>query len=711
MKFLLRLFLRVFFGFRVENESVLDTPGPVMLLPNHCSLMDWLFLAACLDRRWRFVTSLQVSKTSWLHRLIMVNPFTFPVEPESPHSVKHMADYLHKGGRLVLFPEGRLTRTGSLMKFFDGTGFLLFKTKAKVITCYLRGTNRCLYSPNPCHKRLFPRVSAHFSGVQIPPQPKNMSTSRARLTLTNWLHDRMVLQQFEVELKSCAPTLLETIIQVARQFPGKIIVQDFQLTKLSYRKLLIAVDALAAQWNGLLPPDKGERVGVMLPNANAMPLALMSLWSVDKVPAILNFSSGMMTMLRCIETSGVKRVVTSRKFIAKAGIDLKPMLDAGVEIFYLEDVKDRIRGSDRLRSFLRICLNMRLALHSSTYGETAVILFTSGSDGPPKAVELTHRNILANVWQMLSVIDLTERDRVCNVLPVFHSFGLTVGLLLPLVRGCYVFLYPSPLHFLMVPTVIYDFDCSVFFGTNTFLNGYGRKAHAYDFRSLRLLFAGSEKIQASTSDLWARRFGVRVFEGYGTTECSPVVSANTALFPRFGSAGRILPGIEYRLEPVEGVTEGGRLWLRGPNIMRGYLNPDANSQFLKQDGWHDTGDIARVDDDGYLYILGRLKRFAKISGEMISLTAVEDALVDGFGKYGEHCEVVIVSRHDADRGESLVAVTNEPKLALAEIRDHLKQKGLENLSLPRELILVSAIPKLGSGKTNYRELQKMLFKE
>jgi acyl-[acyl-carrier-protein]-phospholipid O-acyltransferase/long-chain-fatty-acid--[acyl-carrier-protein] ligase len=337
-----------------------------------------------------------------------------------------------------------------------------------------------------------------------------------------------------------------------------------------------------------------------------------------------------------------------------------------------------------------------------------VIVFTSGSEGVPKGVELTHENILANIRQMLAVTDLTDRDRLFNCLPLFHSFGLTVGTFLPLVRGIYVFLYPSPLHYRMVPSALYERDCTVFLSTNTFLNGYARKAHPYDFRSLRYLFAAAEKLQEATALAWSQNYGVRILEGYGATECAPCVSVNTPLEPRYGSVGRLLPGMEYRLEPVEGVAEGGRLFVRGPNVMKGYLNADANAQFLALGGWYDTGDIVNVDAEGYLHILGRMKRFAKVSGEMVSLTAVEDALAGAFPQYGLHCQVAVITRPDEGKGEVLIAVTNEPKLTLDEIHEAIKAKGLTNLSTPREIKVVNEIPKLGTGKVDHRGLQAQM---
>jgi acyl-[acyl-carrier-protein]-phospholipid O-acyltransferase/long-chain-fatty-acid--[acyl-carrier-protein] ligase len=277
-----------------------------------------------------------------------------------------------------------------------------------------------------------------------------------------------------------------------------------------------------------------------------------------------------------------------------------------------------------------------------------------------------------------------------------------------LLRGCYTFLYPSPLHYRVVPTLVYDKGCTVLMGTNTFLNGYARKAHAYDFTTLRFLIAGAEKVQSATLDTWSRKFGLRILEGYGATECSPVVSLNTRMEPCAGSAGRPVPGVECRLETVEGVEGGGRLFVRGPNIMKGYLNPEANAAFQALGGWYDTGDIVHIDGDGFLHIRGRMKRFAKVSGEMVSLTAVEDALAGAFPVFGLRCQIAVIARPDEEKGEKLIAVTNESRLQLNDVRAAVRAKGLSNLCAPRELLVVKSIPKLGTGKTDHRELARML---
>jgi acyl-[acyl-carrier-protein]-phospholipid O-acyltransferase/long-chain-fatty-acid--[acyl-carrier-protein] ligase len=474
---------------------------------------------------------------------------------------------------------------------------------------------------------------------------------------------------------------------------------------------MTGVGVLEARWRELLSKTpEGGRVGVLLPNVNAVPVTLLSLLAAGRVPAILNFSTGVPVMKVCLDLAGVRQVITSRAFLEKAKLDLAPLVAAGIELVFLEEVRAGVTGGLKLSRLLSNVVSCGGAFRglSARPDQAAVILFTSGSEGIPKGVELTHRNLLANVRQITAHLDVTDEERFFNAMPLFHSFGLTTCTLFPLVQGFYVFLYPSPLHYRVIPAVVYEKACTVVVGTNTFLNGYARKAHPYDFNSVKYLVAGAEKLQEATANTWARQFGVRILEGYGATECSPVLCANSRIEPRFGSVGRFLPGIEYRLEPVEGIEGGGRLQVRGDNIMRGYLNADSNAKFQALGGWYDTGDLARVDEDGFVFLMGRLKRFAKVSGEMVSLTAVEDAFAGAFPQFGNRCEIAVVAVPCEDKGEKLVAVTTEPRITLNDLREVIRQKGLTNLSVPREIRTVREIPKLGTGKTNHRELMALL---
>ena len=338
-------------------------------------------------------------------------------------------------------------------------------------------------------------------------------------------------------------------------------------------------------------------------------------------------------------------------------------------------------------------------------GDWAAILFTSGSEGTPKGVVLSHRNMLANAAQAAARIDFGRQDKVFNVLPVFHSFGLTVGLVLPLVSGVRIYLYPSPLHYRIVPELIYGVNATIMFGTDTFLNGYARSAHAYDFRSLRYILAGAEPVKESTRRIYLEKFGLRILEGYGVTETAPALALNTPMFNKFGTVGRLLPGMEARLDKVEGVDEGGRLFVKGPNVMLGYLRVE-NPGVLEPppEGWHDTGDIVTIDEQGFIAIKGRAKRFAKIAGEMISFAAVE-ALA---GELWPDALSAVASVPDARKGERLIMVTQQKDATRSEFQAFARSRGASELMVPAEIVYMEKLPLLGTGKIDNMAVTKLI---
>ena len=710
MIFLLRLLSKLFFRYRVFGADALSSPGPMVLCPNHTSWLDWLFVLLPLGKEWKFVASSTTAESTWIHRKMMVNSRTFPVDNNSSYAVRTMADYLAAGGKLVIFPEGRISATGTLMRIYDGTAFLVNHSGAKVVTCYLRNASRVKWVRHKGWTQWFPRVSVHFSPPMTAPKFDHLPHTIARQKVTMWLRDEIIRQQFEAEMQEGPRTLAAAIAETAACIPNRIACEDISFTELTYRRVMVGTEVLATRWRAHLSPERGERIGVMLPTVNGGALTVLSLWAVGKVPTFLNFSAGGAAMVVCAQLAGLKQIITSRAFLEKAKVNLTLLHAAGLKFLYLEDIRAEVSTFARLRALVSNHLSVGRALRNAPVGpeDTCAVIFTSGSEGVPKGVEIRHAGLLANLRQIFATTDLRDDDRFFNALPLFHSFGLVGGIVAPLMRGCFVFNYPSPLHYRIVPTMVYEKNCTVFLGTNTFLNGYARKAHPYDLYTVRYLIAGAEKVQTATFETYARKFGVRIHEGYGATECGPVLCLNTKLDANTKSAGRLLTNVEYRIEPVEGVTEGGRLFVKSPAMMKGYLNADANAAFKALDGWYDTGDIVRIDEDRYVYVLGRLKRFAKISGEMISLTAVEDALAGAFPLYGLRCTIAVVAEPDADKGEKLIAVANENRLLLADVRAAIRAKGLSNLCAPRELRFVQAIPKLGSGKTDHRGIEKML---
>jgi acyl-[acyl-carrier-protein]-phospholipid O-acyltransferase/long-chain-fatty-acid--[acyl-carrier-protein] ligase len=425
-----------------------------------------------------------------------------------------------------------------------------------------------------------------------------------------------------------------------------------------------------------------------------------------RIPAILNYSGGTKNIVSAIETTTLKTVITSRRFIEQAKLDeLLDAINVHCDVIFLEDLRTQINRTNKLSAALQLLLSdryLRKRWRAVTYTDPAVVLFTSGSEGVPKGVALSHRNLLANIAQVSARVDFSAQDIILNALPLFHSFGLTAATLLPILNGVKIFLYPSPVHYRVVPEIAYDTNATILFGTNTFLKGYARSAHPYDFYSVRYVFAGAEKLQDDTRDLWIDQFGLRVFEGYGATETSPVLAVNSPMNYCRGSVGRLLPHIEYQLQSVPGISEGGRLFVRGPNVMCGYLRHE-NPGVLEPptsdigDGWYDTGDIVVINEEGFVFIKDRVKRFAKIGGEMISLSSVEQFVLHAWPEH-QHA---VVNLPDAQKGETLVLLTDCAAAHRADLTHYARTHGIAELNVPKHIMIVPEVPLLGTGKVDY----------
>ncbi|RRI05901.1 2-acyl-glycerophospho-ethanolamine acyltransferase [Mesorhizobium tamadayense] len=477
------------------------------------------------------------------------------------------------------------------------------------------------------------------------------------------------------------------------------IIEDVISGALSYRKMFIGARVLGRRFEAVTAP--GEAVGLLLPNANGVVLSFVGLISAARVAAMINYTAGPASVTAAIRTAVIRTVVSSRAFIEKAGIaDIVAAVEAGgAKMLWLEDVRESVTVLDKVAA----ALFWRFPLQRQQASKPAVILFTSGSEGTPKAVVLSHRNLYANAMQAEARITISPADILLNVLPVFHSFGLTGGTILPLVTGVKLFLYPSPLHYKLIPEVARKVKPTVMFGTDTFLANYARTAKDGDFSSLRFVVAGAEAVKPETRRTYRDRFQASIIEGFGLTEAAPVVAVNTAIHNRDGTVGRLLPAIRMKLEPVEGISDAGRLWLDGPNMMMGYMTADRPGELQPLDGWHDTGDIVSVDRDGFITIRGRAKRFAKIAGEMVSLGAVE-MLVQALWPEERHAAVAVP---DKRRGERIVLVTTAGDADPEELRQFGKKAGAAELMVPNDIIKVEEIPVLGSGKTDYVSARKL----
>ncbi|MER9841532.1 acyl-[ACP]--phospholipid O-acyltransferase [Mesorhizobium australicum] len=689
------ILFRAFHRLEVEGLDNLKAAGPAPILAlNHVSFLDGPLALTLTNEEPVFAIDYTIAQAWWMKPFLKLTR-ALPLNPSKPMSTRTLIKIVQNGDPLVIFPEGRITVTGGLMKVYDGAAMVADKTGSMVVPIRIEGLEKSPFSrltAQHVRRRLFPKVKVTI----LPP---------VRLKVDDELKGRkrraaagaalyQVMSDLVFRTQHIDKTVLERIIETATERGMKqLAVQDPVTGSLSYGKLLTAVAVLGEKFEMLYAGQ--DTLGIMLPNANGACAALLGVMSAGKVPAMINFTAGAANILSACKAAQVTTILTSRAFVEQAKLGaIVEEIGRSVNIVWLDDLRATIGLKDKLLGLLRKS-TPRVARKAT---DAAVILFTSGSEGTPKGVVLTHRNILANAAQAASRIDFHSGDKVFNVLPIFHSFGLTAGTVLPLVSGVPVYFYPSPLHYRIVPELVYASNASIIFGTDTFLSGYARTAHPYDFRSVRYCFSGAEPVKASTRETYMEKFGLRILEGYGVTETAPVISINTPMYNKSGTVGKIMPGMEYRLEPVIGVEGGGRLFVRGPNVMAGYLRAEKPGVLEPlQDGWHDTGDIVSIDDAGFVSIRGRAKRFAKIGGEMISLAAVE-ALAGELWK-GSLSAVATVP--DPRKGEKLVLVTEAEKATRAEYLAFAKASGAMDLMVPAEVRVVAHVPVLGSGKIDF----------
>jgi acyl-[acyl-carrier-protein]-phospholipid O-acyltransferase / long-chain-fatty-acid--[acyl-carrier-protein] ligase len=683
--------------FRVEVRGLENIPAAgtrMVIAPNHVSLLDGPLLHAVLPVDAAFAVDTGIA-TAWWSKPFMAMIRSYKIDPARPLATRHLVNLVKNGEPLVIFPEGRITVTGCLMKVYDGAALIADKGDAVVVPVRIEGAQRSTLSylkAGQIKKTLFPKITVTF----LP--PVKLTIDEALRGKARRMAAGAALQDVMIDAYVLNAVMDQTLFQALasayrNRDTGKAALEDPLSGALSYRKLILGAQVLSHKLEALTAV--GENVGVLLPNATGVAVTLFALQTIGRVPAMLNFSAGPTNVTAACKAAEVKTVLTSRAFIEKGRLEpLVAALAVQAKIVYLDDLRQTIGFADKLRGFLD-GTQQRFARQAE---DPAIILFTSGSEGTPKGVVLSHRNILANSAQALARVDANSEDKVFNALPVFHSFGLTGGLMMPLLAGIPVYLYPSPLHYRIVPELIYQTNATILFGTDTFLAGYARSAHPYDFHLLRLVLAGAEAVKESTRNLYFTRFGVRILEGYGVTETSPVLAMNTPMANKPGTVGRLSPLMEARLEPVPGIEEGGRLFVRGPNVMIGYVRAENPGKIEPPaDGWYDTGDIVSIDAQGFITIKGRAKRFAKIAGEMISLSAVEAIAASLWPQ----AQSIVVSTPDPKKGERLILITTQADATREAMLKQAKASGATELSAPAQILVVDKIPVLGSGKTDY----------
>jgi acyl-[acyl-carrier-protein]-phospholipid O-acyltransferase/long-chain-fatty-acid--[acyl-carrier-protein] ligase len=691
------LFLfKTFFNLEVRGLENLPKPGErAIIAPNHISLLDAGLMHALVPSHTAYAVDTAISQTWWARPFLKLAQF-YTIDPTRPLGMRSLIQAVKDGTSLVIFPEGRLTVTGGLMKVYDGTAMIADKADARIIPVRIDGLERSHFgylSKAQTKKAWFPKTTVTiFPPVWLKIDPALRGKARrqaAGAALQDIMTDSAVLTT------PIDQTLFEALVLAHKtRDTGKTAVEDPLGTKLSYKKLIVGSQVLGAKLAPMLPPV-GSSVGVLLPNSAGVVVTFFAMQTIGRVPAMLNFSAGAANVVSACKAAKVDVVLTSRVFVEKGHFEsLVQAIESVARVIYLEDIRPTITFADKVKGLMQ---GSRPQVEVS-FNAPAAVLFTSGSEGTPKGVVLSHRNILANCAQTLARVACNGTDKVFNALPVFHSFGLTAGVLMPLVAGVPVYLYPTPLHYRIIPELVYQSNATIMFGTDTFLSGYARVAHPYDFARVRMVVAGAEAIKDRTRELYMDRFGVRILEGYGVTETAPVLSLNTPLANKAHSVGRLSPLMESRLDPVPGIEHGGRLFVRGPNVMLGYYRAEHPGVLEPPvDGWHDTGDIVEIDPQGFIFIKGRAKRFAKIGGEMISLSAIEALAAELWPQQ----ITVVVALPDQRKGERLVLLTTDEKCKREDFQKFARQKGATELMVPAEILLVGRIPLLGSGKPDY----------
>ncbi|MCE0724728.1 MULTISPECIES: AMP-binding protein [Legionella] len=691
--------------FKVELHGNYQPEFNSVIIANRTSKIDLLLLAAFLPEQLTVAFPPHSSGKLWM-KIMMLFADVIVIDSTNAFAARALVKAIKEGKRCVIFPQGIGLQEESL-KVFDAPGLVLQKAGASVIPIRIDGAQHSIFSISKDKHliRLFPKIILHVlpirSFIQDGNKPLNRNAMSTRLF-------RLISELTFANSFQPMP-MFEALIQgMALGTKNKAKIEDANRTPLTPKQFLARCFILGRQIK--TQTQVGEHVGIMLPTTIAGMVTFFALHAYRRIPAMLNFSLGLHNLLGTCRVAEVKTIYTARQFITTAKLEglVEELQKAGLNVYFLEDFKPSINLGHKLSGLLKGMFPFRayqLIGKPVSPEMTGVILFTSGSEGVPKGVVLSHSNLVANCCQLTSRVDFSSHDKFFNALPIFHSFGLTTGSILPLIHGINCFFYPSPLHYKIIPGLIYQTGATIMLGTDTFLTGYARVAERHDFSSVRYIFAGAEKVKPETIRHWIDTFGVKIYEGYGATEASPVISMNCPLASLPGSVGMLLPFMEGRIQPVDGIAEGGRFILRGPNIMNGYLSSERPGTIIApEDGWHDTGDIITMNEEGFITIAGRAKRFAKIAGEMVSLTAVEGVAASIWPELLH----AAVSRKSPNKGEQIILYSEAANADKVSFVKKIQEMAYSELLIPHKIFPGSKIPVLPSGKIDYVTIEKEL---
>lgn len=699
IKFFLRLLLRA----RLHGQPFPADCSRLLIVANHASWLDRLLLALYLPVRPVYIVFPGEARCDWLLRFFPRWAHTQEIDPMQPMSIKTLVRLVESGQPVLIFPEGQATHSISLHKIYEGVAYVAAKTQATVLPIYIAGT----YAMGPgviaqCIRRTPINIrigsATHLSAGAGNRRHENRPVAVDELrrcmqdVLIEAIHQRTLFQAFVQAMHSRG--------RRARILAD--IQKDYRFGELL--KMVLALGRLLARQS-----EPGERVAVLLPNVAANLAVILGLSAMRRIPAMLNYTAGASGMSNACRAAKVRTVITSRAFIETAKLSAAVEQLGEYQVLYLEDLRPTFGWRDKAWLMAYALWFPEAATVKSVAEEPAVVLFTSGSEGKPKGVLLSHANLLFNIAQVQSVIDfLPCEEKFFNALPMFHALGLTGGTLLPILTGTNLVMYTSPLHYHAIPELVYRHGCTVLISTSSFLAQYGRLADPLDFAKLRYVVAGAEKLPERVRLAWFNKFGLRILEGYGATECAPVVSVTTPTYYEAGTVGKLLPGMSMFLEAVPGIEEGGLLHVRGPNVMLGYLLNEQPGVLrpvssTRGEGWYNTGDVVSVDARGYITVQGRIKRFAKVAGEMISLEVAENVAQQASPG---HMHAATSVPHN-NRGEAILLFTTDESLERDALVKKARELGLSELTVPRRIVHLGHLPVLGSGKLDYLAIKGM----
>ena len=706
--------------YRVRTFGLENLPNSgFLLVPNHMTYVDAVVLQLACPRPIRFIVHQSIYRIGWLtpiFKLVEAIPIS---NVRAKEALREAADRIRKGEIVCIFPEGELSRTGTLLKLRKGFELIARLAECEVVPVWLDGLWGSIFSFEgdkyflKIPKRI-PQLATIAFGSPIPSCAVDIGTTREKL---------LELGEFCYQRR---PELMGHLGRATirglkhKQFDEAII--DGMDGSVMKRGNLLAASIALSRWIKRHCP--GERVAVVLPPGRGAVIANVAVTLANKVAVNLNFTSGRAALQSAISRGQILHAISAKQFMKRLEDFPWPK-----DVCRLEELMPELKPKIVLwRVILAVTpawlLSDVLGLPKKADRKEAVLLFTSGSSGEPKGVVLSHRNVLGNVQQFGSMLNLGPDDSVMASLPFFHSFGCTVTLWYPMIAGVRAVTYPTPVDVVKNAQLIERYKISLLVTTPTFLRGYLKRAEPEQFASIKLLVTGAEKLPLQLAEVFEQKFGKHVLEGYGLTETAPVVSTNlpdpapsrptdtVQSSSRVGSVGKMLPGEAAQIRDPEtnkllSPHELGMLWLKGPNIFEGYLNEPKRTADVLRDGWFKTGDLGRLDEDGFLYIEGRLSRFSKIAGEMVPHETIEGKIIEGFGlKMEEERVVAIIGVPDQVKGEALVLLSTRD-LSLDKIRELLLMAGLPNLWVPRTIKRVEKIPILGSGKIDLGKCKEL----